>query len=184
MPWIKHNPNPAHKETIDCVVRAISVAEGISWDEAFKALTEQAYREKDMLSYNPTWANYLRDRGYELYGLPNTCPRCYTVADFAYDHPNGTYVLGTGSHAIAVIDGNYIDTWDSGNEVPMYFFKKGDVNNVRSEQEWDNIQQSSNSADTNTNKLSATTAMPVQPNTGSVGAGGSGSQGIPVNVPQ
>ena len=111
MAWIRYNPNPAHKETVDCVVRAISVAEGISWDEAFKALTDKAYEEKDMPSYNPTWANYLRDHGYNLYGLPNTCPRCYTVADFAYDHPEGTYVLGTGSHAIAVIDGNYIDTW-------------------------------------------------------------------------
>lgn len=182
MPWIKHNPNPAHKETIDCVVRAISVAEGISWDEAFKALTEQAYREKDMPSYNPTWANYLRDRGYELYGLPNTCPRCYTVADFSYDHPNGTYVLGTGSHAIAVIDGNYIDTWDSGNEVPMYFFKKGDNNNefpepVRTE------QSTSNTTDPTANKLSAAGTMPVQPNPGSVGTGGGGSQGIPVNLP-
>lgn len=182
MAWIRYNPNPAHKETVDCVVRAISVAEGISWDEAFKALTDKAYEEKDMPSYNPTWANYLRDRGYSLYGLPNTCPRCYTVADFAYDYPEGTYVLGTGSHAIAVIDGNYIDTWDSGSEVPMYFFRKGDDYNAISD---DRHQLHNTTSNTNepANKLSAA-AVPVQPNTGNVGTGGSGSQGVPINVSQ
>ena len=77
-----------------------------------------------MPSVNPVWADYLKEKGYHLIGLPNTCPRCYTVADFALDYPHGTYVLGTGDHAVAVIDGNYIDTWDSGNEVPMYFFMK------------------------------------------------------------
>lgn len=128
MAWIKYNPNPTRKQTIDCVVRAISVAEGITWDQAFAELTAEAFKEKDMPSYNPTWANYLEKKGYHIYGIPNTCPRCYTVAQFALDHLYGTYVLGTGSHAIAVIDGNYIDTWDSGNEVPMYFFMKGDRN--------------------------------------------------------
>ena len=126
MAWIPYNPNPQNKITGDCVVRAISIAEGISWDEAFKRLTDKAYTEKSMPSINPTWADYLEDHGYILFGLPNTCPRCYTVRQFTRDYPFGTYVLGTGEHAVAVIDGNYIDTWDSGNEVPMYFFKKGE----------------------------------------------------------
>lgn len=124
MPWIKYNPNPSNKHTIDCVVRAVSIAEGIPWEEAHKQLSEKARKEADMPSVNPVWADYLKERGYYLIGLPNTCPRCYTVADFAYDYNHGTYVLGTGDHAVAVIDGNYIDTWDSGNEVPMYFFMK------------------------------------------------------------
>ena len=124
MAWIRYNPNPSNKMTIDCVVRAISIAEGISWDQAHKALSDKARAEADMPSVNPVWADYLKEKGYHLIGLPNTCPRCYTVEDFTYDYPHGTYVLGTGDHAVAVIDGNYIDTWDSGNEVPMYFFMK------------------------------------------------------------
>ena len=126
MSFIKFNPNPTGKETGDCVVRAISIAEGTTWDLAFQRLTEKAFREKDMPSINPVWTNYLIEQGYTLHGIPNTCPRCYTVADFAYDHPYGTYVLGTGTHAIAVIDGNYIDTWDSGDVIPMYYLKKGE----------------------------------------------------------
>ena len=126
MGYIRYNPNPNGKETGDCVIRAISIAEGITWDQAFQKVTEKAFREKDMPSINPVWTDYLIERGYTIHGIPNTCPRCYTVYDFAYDHPEGTYVLGTGSHAIAVIDGNYIDTWDSGDVIPMYFLQKGE----------------------------------------------------------
>lgn len=125
MSWIRYNPNPARKQTGDCVVRAVSIAEGITWDEAYEGLTDKAYTEKSMPSINPIWADYLEDHGYDIFGLPNTCPRCYTVKQFTRDYPLGTYILGTGNHAVAVIDGNYIDTWDSGNEVPMYFFRKG-----------------------------------------------------------
>ena len=128
MGYIKYNPNPNNKNTSDCVIRAIAIAEGKTWDQAFQEVTQKAFREKDMPSINPVWTNYLVEQGYTMHGIPNTCPRCYTVADFAYDHPYGTYVLGTGSHAIAVIDGNYIDTWDSGDISPMYYLKKGETN--------------------------------------------------------
>lgn len=145
MPWIRYNPNPSNKQTIDCVVRAISIAEGESWEDTHKALSDKARKEADMPSVNPVWADYLKEKGYTLFGLPNTCPRCYTVADFANDYVHGTYVLGTGDHAVAVIDGNYIDTWDSGDEVPMYFFMKPmkgvrhyDTDNSRNEQPADN----------------------------------------------
>ncbi len=58
--------------------------------------------------------------------VPDTCPHCYTIRDFAYDHPFGTYLVGTGKHVVTIIDGNYYDTWDSGGEIPIYYWKKGD----------------------------------------------------------
>ena len=43
------------------------------------------------------------------------------------EHSRGTYVVGTGTHAIAVVDGCYYDAWDSGNEIVLYYWKrKGD----------------------------------------------------------
>ena len=50
--FIKYNPNPAHKETGDWVVRALSIAEGLTWDEAFQGVTQKAFREKDTPSMN------------------------------------------------------------------------------------------------------------------------------------
>ena len=49
-----------------------------------------------------------------------------TVKDFCRDHTDGVYVLGTGTHAIAVVDGKYCDAWDSGNEQPIYLYKRRD----------------------------------------------------------
>ena len=40
------------------------------------------------------------------------------------DNPEGVYVVGLDSHVVAVIDGIYIDTWDSGNEIPIYYWKE------------------------------------------------------------
>ena len=34
------------------------------------------------------------------------------------------YILGTGTHTVAVKHGNYYDTWDSGSEIPIFFWKK------------------------------------------------------------
>ena len=42
---------------------------------------------------------------------------------FCEKYPTGVYVIGTGTHAVAVVDGDYYDSWDSGNEVPSYFWR-------------------------------------------------------------
>lgn len=39
-------------------------------------------------------------------------------------NPDGKNVVATGSHVVAVIDGNYIDNTDTGNEVLIYYWRK------------------------------------------------------------
>ena len=51
-------------------------------------------------------------------------PEYYTVEDFCKDHPKGTYVLGTGSHAVCVQDGTIFDAWNSSREVVIYYFER------------------------------------------------------------
>ena len=122
--FVEANANPYKKSVGDCVIRAISVAENKEWDDIFLELMLKSYTMKDIPSSNEVWGSYLKDIGYSRYIIPNTCPDCYTIMDFAADNPVGTYILATGTHVVAVIDGNYIDTWDSGNEVPIYYFEK------------------------------------------------------------
>lgn len=84
----------------------------------------QGFMMHDMPSSNEVWSAYLRKNGFERRAIPNTCPDCYTIKDFAIDNPIGEFMLATGTHVVAVKDGNYYDTWDSGNEIPIFYFKK------------------------------------------------------------
>ena len=124
MAFIYYNANPSNRDTIDCVIRGMSVLLGRSWNYIHKLLTDRAELVHEVYTRNDFWIDVLLRLGYRMYFIPNTCPDCITVRRFADQHPKGKYLLGTGSHVIAVEDGNYIDTWDSGNELPIYYFTK------------------------------------------------------------
>jgi len=121
--WIETNPNPLDKRVGDCAIRAIAIAEDLSWDEAFDDLTEYAKILKNLQNANEVWGAYLKDRGYTRHVIPNSCPDCYEVRDFCRDNPEGVFVIGTGSHVVTVMDGDYYDAWDSGAEVPIYYWE-------------------------------------------------------------
>lgn len=120
-----YNDNPQGKRVDDCTVRAIAVATGESWEYTYIMLCIQGFMMADMPHSNAVWAAYLRSRGWKRSVIPNSCPDCYTVRDFALDNPHGNYILGTGTHAVAVVDGFIIDSWISADEVPQYYFSKG-----------------------------------------------------------
>lgn len=124
MPYIHYNPNPLGKNVGDCVVRAISKLFSMTWEDAYIALCMQGYIDKSIMTDDNTWGNYLAAKGYTMHHLPNTCPRCYSVYQFAEDHPYGKYLVKTPGHVIAVVDGNYYDSGDSGGEVPIYYWKE------------------------------------------------------------
>lgn len=122
--YVYCNPNPHGRNVGDCAVRALCIVTGKDWYDIQFDLTAVGAAFGDMANSNDVWGEYAKLYGFKRYLIPDTCPSCYTVADFANDHKEGTYLLGTGSHVVAVIDGNYIDAWDSGKEVPFYFWKK------------------------------------------------------------
>lgn len=124
MRYIQKNVNPSGKRVGDCVIRAISTIMDTDWERTYTDLMLEGYALKDMPSANYVWGSYLTKQGYIRQVIPNSCPNCYTVKDFCRDHPNGRYILATGSHVIAVIDGAYIDTWDSGDEIPVYYWER------------------------------------------------------------
>lgn len=118
------NPNPAGQKVGDCTVRAIAKATGKIWDEVYIGLCLQGLIMGDLPSANSVWSAYLRQQGFKRNVIPNTCPDCYTVADFCADHPCGVYVLALSSHVVCVEDGTYFDTWDSGSEIPLFYWAK------------------------------------------------------------
>ena len=125
--WIKWNPNPVRSDPVgDCTVRALAKALDISWEEAHVLLDYNSYMMGDISNSNVVLGSVLRQHGFVRDVVPNSCPDCYTANDFAMDHPTGTYVLGFGTHVATVVDGNLYDTWNSLNEIPIYYWYRKD----------------------------------------------------------
>lgn len=113
------NPNPCGRAVGDCAVRAISAAFDVSWEKAFDAITKNAKQMCDMPSSDSVWGALLRQFGFEREMVQG-----YTVSMFAKDHPRGVYVLGLGGHVVTVVDGDWMDSWDSGNCEVIYVWKR------------------------------------------------------------
>lgn len=78
----------------------------------------------DMPSSNAVWGAYLRNKGYKRQVVSVECPECYTLEDFCYEYPYGTYIIGTGTHCVCIQDGKVFDSWMSLDETPLYFYYK------------------------------------------------------------
>lgn len=122
--FIFYNPNPTRTLVGDCVVRALSKLLNEDWESVFISLCAKALVMHDMPSANRVWEKLLLDNGYIRNMLPSTCSDCYTVKDFCSDNPTGLFLLATGEHVVAVENGYYFDTWDSGDEHPIYYWSK------------------------------------------------------------
>ena len=129
MAWVEFNPNPFGKRTGDCTVRAFAKAMDLDWDTAYLWIALEGFIQKSMPSFNDVWGMAFWRKWFTPYLLPGPCPWCYTVRQFAEEHPQGTFVLCTGNHVVTLVDGDWYDSWDSGDEVITYCFVKEDQNN-------------------------------------------------------
>lgn len=121
--WEYYNPNPLEKRVGDCSIRACAAATDKTWNEVFRAISEIAYRQKDVLSANSVWGEYLNKKGYVRNDItPEMDIR--TVDEFAEIYKSGVYVLGLEGHVVTVKEGRYFDTWDSGEKRPLYYWTK------------------------------------------------------------
>lgn len=122
--WVQFNNNPVGRSVGDCSVRAVSVALGVDWESAYALIASNGFSMGDMPSSDSVWGSVLRQHGFYKETIPNTCPNCYTVRDFCKDFPHGTFVLGFGGHVATVKDGDLYDSWNSSNEIPIYYWYK------------------------------------------------------------
>lgn len=135
--FIRYNLNPSGLNVGDCVIRAIGTALSYNWFMVHDELSFLSRKMFDMPSSNRVWKTYLKKKGLRETYIDNTCPDCFTVEKFCSLHPKGRYILSTcelsvannivvtGSHVVAVIDGDWYDTWDSGSDIPLSFFYVG-----------------------------------------------------------
>lgn len=122
--YIAYNPNPSGKQVGDCTVRALSKALNQSWEQTYAGLTAYGFMMSDMPSANSVWGAYLRRNGFKRHIVDDHERDVYTVEDFCIDNPVGVYVLAIDGHVVCVVDGYYYDSWDSGREIPIYYWTR------------------------------------------------------------
>lgn len=120
--YVMYEPNPVRTGAIDCAVRAVSKALDVSWEKAYTMLSVNGFLMGNDPAGDEIWSSVLRQHGFKRYIVPNTCPDCYTVDDFAEDHPKGTYVVKSDNHVATIVNGTLYDSWDSGNKVVIYYW--------------------------------------------------------------
>lgn len=124
MSFVFYNPNRLNRDTDDCTVRAISKLFNEDWRTTYLQIVLQGYMDYRMPSTNATWSALLARKGYHRHVIPENCPDCLTIRDFSENNPTGRFLVATGEHVVAIVDGNYYDTWDSGDLIPIYYWEK------------------------------------------------------------
>lgn len=102
----------------DCQIRAFCKVLDLSWLEAFD-MTIPICRELQTYTIfdcdlNKTKAA-MEKLGFCYTGISNKKgSKRPTVDSFAKNHPHGRFIVSVAHHVVAVVDGRYYDTWDSG----------------------------------------------------------------------
>lgn len=109
------NKNPMGIDTSDCTIRAISMAQGKTWDTTYIELSELA-RKRGMLFSDVEFVEDYLDQRY-----PRTCYKnkrlAMTINEFAKTHSYGNYLCTMNGHITYVSKGKIFDTFDCGNKI-------------------------------------------------------------------
>lgn len=112
----------------DCTIRALSKALDCTWLEAYDK-TVPICREEQVTNVFDAPAKirvrFLDKLGFDYHGVSNKAGTTRpTVAEFAKAHPTGVFIANVARHVVAVVDGKYYDTWDSGNCSMYGYFER------------------------------------------------------------
>lgn len=103
----------------DCQIRALCKVLELTWLEAFdltipicRDLQTYTIFDCDLKKTNAA----MESLGFQYTGISNKKgTRRPTVDSFTKEHKTGRYIVKVAHHVVAVVDGHYHDTWDSGH---------------------------------------------------------------------
>lgn len=104
-----YNANSKGNFVNDCVIRAISLAEGKTWNETYEELSRIAQRNGIILD-DVNFVEPLLDNRYK-----RVCCRNKYVGEFSDEHPRGIYLITMQGHITCCINGTIYDTFDCRN---------------------------------------------------------------------
>ena len=123
--WVEFNPNPVKSaKANDCTIRAYCAAENLEWDEAYDIACKRGKDCAYMPNDKPAVGEILeKEFGYRRHRVEKE-DKGMTVEEFAIKFDVGTYLVVVARHLVAVIDGKYYDSWDSGKKKVSCYYSK------------------------------------------------------------
>lgn len=120
--YVYYQPNELDKHDIygDCTIRALSKVFNCSWKETFKKQVPYCLKYQVTSAFDCPAKQakvILKELGFEYHSIkvPKGSKRP-TVESFTKEHTTGRYIVNVARHVVAVVDGKYYDTWDSGDK--------------------------------------------------------------------
>lgn len=101
-----YNANALNKFEDDCVIRAISVATGRSWDYVYDYLSDIAQYEGTLFDKRDFVIKYLDRTFYRLQGIYGT------IGEVSAQFPESTLLITTKGHIVCSKNGIVYDTFD------------------------------------------------------------------------
>ena len=103
--YYQPNKKDLKDEYGDCVIRALCKVTGKEWLEVY--------------------SKYLEDQGFKWVGIKAQKGKSRpTVATMYKVFPKGTCIIRVAHHVVAMVDGFYYDTWDSGGKSVYGYYVK------------------------------------------------------------
>lgn len=102
------------KQTNDCVIRAVAIVCGVSYDESYELFKDEGRKNgRGVLPkvWKPILKDGVFDTKFEYFAFPATSGRPrMTVEKFCDEFSSGIFVIRTAKHLAVVIDGVLQDT--------------------------------------------------------------------------
>lgn len=127
------NVNPKNKFGGDCVIRAIALATGQSWEQTVREMTELGIKMGYVLNDDHVYSKYLLSKGFVQCNEPrDVCNKKMSIKEWLNEeqiyegNQRGTIVANVGSHHVtSIVDGRVHDIWDcSRKTMHKYWWKK------------------------------------------------------------
>lgn len=122
--FINHNQNPKGRKTSDCVVRALSFALKVPYEEVLKELFETQLKTGYCLLDKQVYERVLAAHGFVKMKQPrHNDGRKYLVRDISLLTMKPC-VVSMANHLTAAEDGFYFDIWDCGAKAIGNYYVK------------------------------------------------------------
>lgn len=126
LPFKEHNANPKNKHTCDCVIRALTMATGETYENVYKELFNISLKTGYMLNEKRVEDKYLEAHNFVKMKQPKKNDGTkYKINEIRLLTSASVVVIRCAHHLTCVKDGVLIDTWNCGHKtINNYYIKR------------------------------------------------------------